>query len=52
MSDDVEIGKIEITISEHIQVVSNMTGAEINLWLDRVKNMIVTGDVDLEETAE
>ncbi len=52
MSDEQVAGYITIRISENIEVESNLSGAEINLWLDRVKDMIITGDIDEVEEVD
>lgn len=42
-------GQIEISITDRIHVKSNLSVGDLNLWLDRAKNMIVTGEVEQVE---
>lgn len=45
-------GEIVITISDRIYLKTNMSPSETNLWIDRVKMMIASGDFDAVEQAE
>ena len=47
-----EAGEIVITVSDRIYIKTNMTPSETNIWLDRAKAMIVTGDFDQVDSAE
>lgn len=42
-------GKIEIIIGTRLGIKSNLSPEAMNLWIDRAKNMIVTGDVEVVE---
>ena len=47
-----ETGEIVITVSDRIYLKTNMSPSETNLWLDRVKAMIVSGDFDQVDSTE
>lgn len=51
-SEETETGEIIITVSDRIYLKTNMSPSETNLWIDRAKAMIVTGDFDQVDAAE
>ena len=55
MSEEIETeqdGEIIVTVSDRLSIKTNMSPSETNLWLDRAKIMIVTGDFDQEDSPE
>lgn len=42
-------GKIEITISDHIYIKTNLPPVELSSWLDQARLMIITGGFEAIE---
>lgn len=45
-------GEIVITVSDRIYIKTNMSPSETNIWLDRAKMMIISGDFDQMDGTE